>query len=414
MSSIGPFGSEGPFGDLMRNLARMLTTQGPVNWEFARQLAVWGATGGQDEGNVDPLARVRLEELVRVAEMHVAQATGLPLSSGGVLTAATVTRSQWALRSLDAWQPLLERLATSLAAASIEAPDEADASDPMSQLLGNLPQVLGPLLFGMQAGSMVGQLASRALGGYDLPMPRPPADELILVPAAIDAFAQEWSLDPDDVRLWVCLREAANHAVLSRPHVRARLDELIGDYVGAWKPDPSVIEEKLAGFNPTDPSSLESTFGDPGALLGEMQTDDQRRLQVPLQALLCAVTGYVDHVMDTVGRRLIGSYGPLTEALRRRRLEDDPGTRILGQLFGVALDEHGYQRGQAFVNGVLERAGEDGLARLWASAHELPTTAEIDAPGLWLARIDLPLIDDPSDESDPPDPPDPSDGAPQG
>jgi uncharacterized protein (DUF2342 family) len=39
---------------------------------------------------------------------------------------------------------------------------------------------------------------------------------------------------------------------------------------------------------------------------------------------------------------------------------------------------------------VFERAGEDGVARLWHSAKDLPTPAELDAPGLWLARIDLP------------------------
>ncbi len=46
--------------------------------------------------------------------------------------------------------------------------------------------------------------------------------------------------------------------------------------------------------------------------------------------------------------------------------------------------------GAAFVDGVVERAGAEGLARLWASADNLPTPAEVDAPGLWLARIDLP------------------------
>ena len=40
--------------------------------------------------------------------------------------------------------------------------------------------------------------------------------------------------------------------------------------------------------------------------------------------------------------------------------------------------------------GVVERAGEDGLARLWEAERTLPTPAEIDAPGLWLARIELP------------------------
>ena len=64
----------------------------------------------------------------------------------------------------------------------------------MAQLFGNLPQVLGPFLFGMQAGSMVGQLAFRAMGQYDLPMPRPPRDELMLVSTTIDGFASDWSL----------------------------------------------------------------------------------------------------------------------------------------------------------------------------------------------------------------------------
>jgi uncharacterized protein (DUF2342 family) len=61
----------------------------------------------------------------------------------------------------------------------------------------------------------------------------------------------------------------------------------------------------------------------------------------------------------------------------------------------VALDEASYERGQAFVRGIVERAGDEGLARLWHSDRELPTPAELDAPGLWLARIDLPDLPDP-------------------
>ncbi|MBO0732159.1 MAG: zinc-dependent metalloprotease, partial [Acidimicrobiaceae bacterium] len=198
------------------------------------------------------------------------------------------------------------------------------------------------------------------------------------------------SLPPDDVRLWTCLREVSVHAVLGRPDVRARLDELIGDYVGAFRPDPAALESRMAGIDPTDLSALQSLFGDPERLLGELQTDEQRRLQAPLKTVLAAVSGYVDHVLDSTGRRLIGSYSLLTEALHRRRLEEEPGSRMLGQLFGVALDEVAYDKGQAFIAGVLERAGEDGLRRLWDGAGNLPTPAELDAPGLWLARIDLP------------------------
>jgi putative hydrolase len=382
----------GPLEKAIRDLARMLTSQGPINWEFARQLALMTAAEGEPESNPDPLARVRLEELLRVAQLHIEEATGLPAAgAGGLLTLRAVTRSDWALRTLQAWRPLLETLATALARSTDAAPAVEDLpNDPMSRLLGNLPQAMAPLLFGIQVGSMVGQLATRAMGQYDLPVPRPIGDELMMVPVAIDGFAQDWSLAVDDVRLWVCLHEIAHHAVLSRPHVRARLDQLMTDYVNAFEPDASALEDRLTMFDPTDLSSLQQTFSNPEVLLGEMESPAQREVMVPLSALLSAVVGYVDHVMDVVGHRLIGSYGPLTEAMRRRRVEGGEGTRFVARLLGVSLDSAAYERGAAFVNGVLERAGEQGLARLWHSARELPTPAEISAPGLWLARIDLP------------------------
>lgn len=36
---------------------------------------------------------------------------------------------------------------------------------------------------------------------------------------------------------------------------------------------------------------------------------------------------------------------------------------------------------------MVERAGIEGLDRLWADEADLPTPAELDAPGLWLARL---------------------------
>lgn len=408
----GPFGG-GPFGELMRNLARFFTGQGPLNWEIARQMAQWAAAGAQPEANPDPVSRVRLEELIRVAEMHVSEATGLTVTAGGVLTVAAVTPSEWALRTLEHWKPLLELLAgrmTPPAADPQAGPgaggpfgagspfgagnpfgggDPAAADEAMGRLFANLPQVLGPFLFGLQAGSMVGQLAARAMGQYDLPMPRPDSRELLMVPARIDGFASDWSLAPDDVRMWICLRETTNHALLGRPHVRARLEELIRSYVEAFSPTMASLEERLSGLDLNDMAGLQAAFGDPSSLVAEMQNDAQRQIQVPLRALLSAVVGYVDYIMDSVGRRLIASYGPLTEALRRHRLEETPGDKLLGQLFGVSLGAEHYEQGQAFVHGVLERAGAEGLARLWRSERELPTPAEVAAPGLWLARIDI-------------------------
>ena len=372
------------FGDL----ARWFGGSGPVNWDVGRQTAQWTATEGTPEPNVDPLERLRLEELLRVADMHIAEATGLSTSiAGGVLTALPVTRGDWALHSAEAYRPFLERLARSLSESSEATETPADAA---TELLGDLGKLLVPVLLGVQAGYMIGHLARHSLGQYDQPLPRPPADQLLVVPANMDAFGREWDLPPADVRMWVCLREVSYHAVLGRPHVRARLHAHLDDYVSRFDVNPDAVERSVGELDPTDPDALRRLLGNPETLLGAVQTDAQRQVLARLADLLAVVVGYVDHVLETVGHRLVGSHERITEAMNRRRVEASEGERFAGRLVGLALDREQYERGATFVDGVVERAGEDGLRRLWESERELPTPAEVDAPGLWLARIDLP------------------------
>ncbi len=371
------------FGDL----ARWFGGSGPVNWDVARQTAQWTATEGTPEPNVEPLERFRLEELLRVAEMHMSEATGLSTSiTGGVLTVLPVTRADWALHSIEVYRPFLERLARALADSATDEVSE----DPTTELLGDLGKLLVPVLLGVQSGYMMGNLARQSLGQYDQPLPRPGADQLLVVPANMDAFGKEWDLPPADVRMWVCLREVAYHAVLGRPHVSARLRGHLDDYVSRFEVNPDAVERSVGELDPTDPDALKRLLGNPETLLGAVQTDAQRQVLAQLADLLAVAVGYVDHVLEAVGHRLVGSHQRITEAMNRRRVEASEGEKFAARLIGLALDRSQCERGAAFVDGVVERAGEQGLRRLWESERELPTPAEVDAPGLWLARIDLP------------------------
>jgi uncharacterized protein (DUF2342 family) len=94
--------------------------------------------------------------------------------------------------------------------------------------------------------------------------------------------------------------------------------------------------------------------------------------------------------MDEIGTSLIGTYPMLTEALRRRRVEADVSDRFVERILGLELDREHYDRGTDFVAGIVERAGTDGLGLLFSVPEHLPTPNEVDAPGLWLARIELP------------------------
>jgi uncharacterized protein (DUF2342 family) len=156
-----PFSGMPFFGDL----ARAMAGQGPINWEAARQFAQLGATGGAPEANVEPSTRVAIGDLAPIARLHVSDVTGVDLSP---IEPVTLTRSQWAAETLEAYRPLFTRLAESLAApASVD-----DAADPMTQMMSGLSRLMGPAMIGMAVGSMVGNLAQHCFGTHDLPIPR--------------------------------------------------------------------------------------------------------------------------------------------------------------------------------------------------------------------------------------------------
>jgi putative hydrolase len=297
------------------------------------------------------------------------------------------------------------------AAGDLSAVDPFASEDPMGglgSLIGQWATAIGPMFFGLQVGSVVGHLSQRALGQYPLAIPWAPSDELVLITANIATFADDWSLPEEEALLWVCARELASHSVLARPVIKSRMDELLAalaessaaaqqDLAGKLKglTGPEDLEG-MGGTDGMDLESLQGMFGDPEALLGELLTPESRRTSDQLTSLAVVIDAYADHIADVVGHKLVGSHSQLTEAWYRRRTERGKGEEAAGALFGMDLDQTQVDRGRSFVSGVIERAGEDGLSKLWVSARNLPTPSEVDAPGLWLERISLPELDDPS------------------
>lgn len=446
-----PFAPGG--GDFLRkmlgDLLRLIRTEGPLQWDLAFQLAASVAAGDEPDPNPDPIARIRLEELSAIAQMHVADVTGMVLGpDGGALRVVPVSRVEWTRRSLESWRPLLDRLAAALnsppgdqpggpvsgpergtprwdtgfaapsrASAEVSTGDgqvsdeelpadpfageqdpaggahdeEADEEADLSEMIGRWTSAIAPAMAAMQVGSVVGHLARRSLGQYDLPLPRTPSDEIVAAAGNLEHFASEWSLPLDDARLWLCAHEMAVHAVLSKAHVSRRLEELVIEHALLVRPDPRDLEDLLQGIDPGSIPGLSQIMGDP-SLLGERESGPSPRLEKvrsQLAALSAAVAGYSEWVTSVVASRLIGGHAPIGEAMRRRRVGRGEGERVAETLFGLRLDQEDVDRGTAFVQGVLDRSGDAELAKLWSDEDHLPTPAEIDAPGLWLARIEI-------------------------
>ena len=202
MSDDGP-PDDDPFGAVpfMGEIMRMFQGRSAGGGDMARQLARTIANEGGTEPNVEPVDRMAVEELVRVAELQVADATGLAVARGGPLTVEVVNRGQWADRTIADYGPLFETLSGSMAA-GLAPPDDLPPGDPMAAMMAGLGQMMGPMMLGMTTGSMVGHLARRALGGHDLPVPRPTDAPALVLVRNIDEFGADWSLDRDDLRLW--------------------------------------------------------------------------------------------------------------------------------------------------------------------------------------------------------------------
>ena len=389
-----PFAGIPLFGDL----AKAMAGQGPLQWDVARQVAISTATNGTNtEANVDPTSRVGLEQLAPIADIHVRNYTGLATGTGTALPNIVVTNhSTWVHHTLESYKPLFTQLATALSNPSVDASQpgtELDIeTDQIAAMMLSLNKMMAPAMMGMSIGSMIGQLSLRAFGQYDLPIPREPQNQLLLVASNVEQFANDWSIAVDDMRMWVLIHELTSHAVLSVNHVRDSINQQISKYIAGFRPNPNALMDRLTTMDlgTSDPMAMMQKFlTDPTIILGAVRSPEQERQAPVLDAMIASVIGYIDHSVDAISSLVLGGGAQIAEAVRRRRVESAPHDSFVEQLLGLRLTRQQVERGHAFAEGVTERAGHDGLSQLFTQAGNLPTPNELDAPGLWLARIEL-------------------------
>src|ERR1700676_624319 len=163
MAPPGPGDPGDPFQSLLGDLMNMLGANGPNQWEMTRSFALNVATGGSAEPNVEPIQRIRLEQLARVAELNVIEATGMPVSPDGRrLTCVPVGRGDWTVRALDSWRAVLTAMAPAPGPVPNQTQDAHEpALDPLADedsmgglgaLLGQWATAIGPMFFGLQVG----------------------------------------------------------------------------------------------------------------------------------------------------------------------------------------------------------------------------------------------------------------------
>ncbi len=427
-----PFGL-GPDAPLFRELQRVLSaSSGPVNWELARQVGIatasWGPDGQPTPSAAGPAAteaeRRALADTVRMAELSVADLTSLPMPSD-LVEARPIGRGEWVEANIRDLRELLDPVASKLGSAMDrmgggvggfdpsgasmpfelpgmegrrppvgfgadldrpgDDPSGEAAFDTQAQMFQQLMGTLGPLMMGAQIGTVLGSLAQRVLGQYDLALPRPPGPLLFVWPN-IASLERDWSLPTTEFRAYVALHEVAHRFEFGQAWVRPHVLALVKDLVDHAEVDVSGLQRALEDMDPSNPEAMQSALQGTGNLFGESSDPEQRLRIARLQAFMAASEGYADHVMKAVGGKMLPSFERIEEALKRHR-EGRGAEGALERLLGLEVTIEQYRLGEEFCAIASESTDEATLARMWGSAESLPSMPELEEPTLWLSRI---------------------------
>jgi putative hydrolase len=371
---------------LLRELQRvLLSSSGPVNWELARQVGIASASWGTEDTAPSEDDRRGLEGAVRMAELAVADLTGMDAPAEVSLVRA-VRRGEWVQANVQGLRGLFEPGAEQMAKALARARPEQPADVPEgAQLFTEVFDRMAPLLMGAQVGMVLGYLGQRVLGQYELPLPRTDQPGLLFVVPNIATFEEEWSLPSDEFRAWVALHETTHAFDLGRTWVRDHFLGLVREVAEGMEFDLAGLQDRLEGLDLSDPGRISEALG--GDLLTGALSDEQRLLLRRVQAFMAAAEGHADHVMAEVGRSRLPSFDRIDEAMRRRHEGRSQEERAAERLLGIDMKLEQYRLGRAFCDRVVELTDERTLARMWDSADSLPSMPELEEPRLWLARI---------------------------
>ena len=319
--------------NLFRSVEAVATASGDgvVDWAAVSE----AAKAGTDPGSLDLTAADRegYAADVRDARDRIREVGGVAFDVPEKI--ALQNRHHWIDANVDTFQRLIEPMT-----------EELDQPlFPGASRVANTGSMSFSLAF----------LARHVLGQYD-PLLLAEADdgpdhELYFVHPNIERTAEELNVDFPRFRRWIAFHEVTHAAEF-----------------GAADWLPGYLESRMRDTI-TELSA--------GALNREAFSE--------LDVAMTAVEGYAELLMD---RAFDAEYDDLRRKIDARRGGGGPVDQLIRRLLGLGLKRRQYERGAEFFTVVADAEGLDTAGKVWDRPENLPTDAELDDPGRWLARIE--------------------------
>jgi coenzyme F420 biosynthesis associated uncharacterized protein len=344
----------------------------PIDWMLAAKVA--RRVAGRDALSVSYLSTSLhddFDDVTREAEHLVAEDTGL--RSPGSARAQVVDRSSWVAANITSMrrllQPLTARVGERMSASRV-AP-------------------IGRRVAGTETGVLLGYLAQRVLGQYDLLVldddAEHDADAVYYVGGNILALEKRFAFRPRDFRLWIAIHEVTHRAQFTGvPWMKPYYLSLVESSLSSIDPDPRRLVQALAraaeemrnGRNPLDD----------GGLVALIASEEQRGALSSVQALMSLLEGHGNSVMNRLGREHVAGQARMARVLHARR-QSQGAAAFLQKLIGLESKMRQYEVGETFIAAVEREAGPRAIDAAWRGPECLPSMEELGRPLDWLARV---------------------------
>jgi len=349
----------------------------PVDWALAERVA-------RRFAGREPLASSYLSRSLRPdfdavtteAEELVAAHTGL--RAPGPAHAEVLDRRGWVSANVASMRRMLAPLTARI-----------------GERMGRSPIApVGRRIAGTEMGVLLGYLAQRVLGQYDLLVPdgdepgtngQGDGDAVYYVGSNVLVLEKRFAFPPRDFRRWIALHEVTHRAQFTGvPWLKGHFLSLVERSLTMVDPDPRRLVQAMAraadeirhGRNPLDE----------GGLVGLLASPEQRGVLAEVQALMSLLEGHGNTVMNVLGREHVGGQERMARILHaRRRSRGLAG--VLHKLLGLDSKMRQYEIGESFVAGVERGGGPRAIDAAWRGPESLPTTDELAHPEDWLTRV---------------------------
>jgi coenzyme F420 biosynthesis associated uncharacterized protein len=348
---------------------------GLIDWEQARQTALRLSQWEQAPIDNRSFRREQYARMVTLSEPLIAEYLGVQLPEP-VSRIFVFDRREWLEANIVSFSQLFR---------PIEEMYEKNGGG--RGALGMLMNDVSSKLLGMQIGGLLGYLAQRVLGQYDLSLLSAEATggSLYFVEPNIARVQQQLGLSDAEFRLWITLHEMTHAFEFEAyPWVRRYFHELLDQNF-------ALISSQMlsSGNNLVDMlMRLLQGIGSGQHWIETVLTPEQRAVFDRIQALMSLIEGYGNHVMNAVGRRLLPSFSQIEQRVAQRQKQRTMLDLMIFRLTGLDLKLAQYQQGEAFVNAVVAERGIQFAGRVWERPENLPTMDEIRDPAQWIRRMD--------------------------